>query len=105
LCIVLFTVNDLLFPWLSEKDAESNKRDCLYYLAIAYARSKDYHQGLKFIKALLQNEPGNKQAQDLEKEIRRSMDSDAMKGAAIAGGGILVAGALVGLGMALLKRN
>jgi len=32
------------------------------------------------------------------------MESEAIKGAAIAGGGILVAGALVGLGMALLKK-
>jgi len=94
----------LLEDLLRNKEADSNRRDCLYYLAVAHARSKDYHQGLKFIKALLQNEPGNKQAQDLEKEIRKSMDSDAMKGAAIAGGGLLVAGALVGLGMAFLKK-
>ena len=76
-------------------------------------------------------EPGNRQAQELEKAIEKSMNSgklvvtpinkflvmsnrliylqnclctDAVKGAAIAGGGILVAGGLVALGMALLKK-
>jgi len=56
------------------------------------------------VKLLLQNEPGNKQAQSLEKEMRKAMDSDALKGAAIAGGGLLAAGALVGLGFALLRK-
>lgn len=80
-------------------------------------------------------EPGNRQAQELEKAIKKSMESgmkryelnifircnycqmkalwswqtpffflDAIKGVAIAGGGVLLAGALVGLGMSLLKK-
>jgi hypothetical protein len=49
-------------------------------------------------------EPGNRQAQELEKAIKSEMESEALKGAAMAGGGLLAAGALVALGMALLKK-
>ncbi|CAL8075236.1 unnamed protein product [Orchesella dallaii] len=83
---------------------QHHKRDYLYYLAVGNARLKEYATALKYIKSLLQLEPGNRQAQELEKAIKKSMESDAIKGVAIAGGGVLLAGALVGLGMSLLKK-
>jgi len=82
----------------------NHRRDYLYYLAVGHARLRDYNIALKNIKNLLQMEPGNRQAQELEKAIKSSMESDALKGAAIAGGGILAVGALIGLGMAILKK-
>ncbi|CAG7727019.1 unnamed protein product [Allacma fusca] len=89
----------------SEKNRDtSSPRDYLYYLAVAHARLKDYEPALKSIRTLLRQEPGNRQAQELEKIIEKNRGSDAVKGAAIAGAGILVAGGLVGLGMALLKK-
>jgi len=95
----------ILEDLLKNKDAVTQRRDYYYYLAVGYARSKDYNTALKYIKTLLQMEPGNQQAQTLEKEIRSSMNSDAFKGAAIAGGGLLAGAAIVGLGLALLKRH
>jgi len=83
---------------------QTHKRDYLYYLAVGYTRLKDFNIALKYIKNLLQMEPGNRQAQELEKAIKSQMESEALKGAAMAGGGILAAGALVALGMALLKK-
>jgi len=83
---------------------QSHKRDYIYYLAVGYARLKDFNLARKHVKSLLQLEPGNRQAQDLEKSIRKEMESEALKGAAMAGGGLLAAGALVALGMALLKK-
>lgn len=89
----------------SARDKNQNLRDYLYYLAVGYARLKDYAPAMKHVKALLQLEPGNRQAQDLEKAIQKNMESDALKGAAIAGGAVLAAGALVGLGMAFFKSK
>ena len=42
---------------------ETNKRDYLYYLAIGNTKLKEYATALKYIRALLQVEPGNRQAQ------------------------------------------
>ena len=42
---------------------ESNKRDYLYYLAIGNTKLKEYSTALKYVRALLQVEPGNRQAQ------------------------------------------
>ena len=42
---------------------ESNKRDYLYYLAIGNTKLKEYATALKYVRALLQVEPGNRQAQ------------------------------------------
>jgi len=95
----------LLEDLLKNKDATAQRRDYYYYLAVGHSRSKDYNTALKYIKALLQSEPGNQQAQTLEKEIKSSMNSDAFKGAALAGGGLLAGAAILGLGMALLKRH
>jgi len=91
---------------LSQKPTDqSHRRDYLYYLAVGHARLRDYNIALKKIKSLLQMEPGNRQAQELEKAIKSAMESDALKGAAIAGGGLIAVGALIGLGMAILRRN
>jgi len=87
------------------EDSLRLRRDYLYYLAVGHGRNKDYNEGLKYVKLLLQSEPGNKQAQSLEKEMRKAMDSDALKGAAIAAGVIAGAGALIGLGMAIFKNK
>ena len=42
---------------------ETNKRDYLYYLAVGNYKLKEYTLALKYIRALLQVEPGNRQAQ------------------------------------------
>ncbi|XP_021965417.1 mitochondrial fission 1 protein isoform X1 [Folsomia candida] len=87
------------------KTDQAHKRDYLYYLAVGYTRMKDFTVARKYIKSLLQLEPGNRQAQELEKAIKSEMETEALKGAAMAGGGLLAAGALVALGMALLKKK
>ena len=44
--------------WYFQNRDESGKRDYLYYLAIGNARIKEYQEALKFLRALLQVEPG-----------------------------------------------
>merc|ERR1711878_261227 len=68
---------------------ESGKRDYLYYLAIGNARIKEYQTALKYVRALLQVQPGNRQAQDLEAVVTKRMEKDGLKGMAIVGGATL----------------
>ncbi len=52
-----------------------------------------------------QVQPGNRQAQDLETIVQRKMEKEGLVGMAVVGGATLAFGALVGLGVALAKRN
>jgi fission 1 protein len=82
---------------------QTGKRDYLYYLAIGNARIKEYQLALKYIRGLLQVEPGNRQAQDLENIIKSKMAKEGLIGMAVVGGATLALGGLVGLGIALAK--
>lgn len=84
---------------------ESGKRDYLYYLAIGNARIKEYQTALKFVRGLLQVEPGNRQAQELEQIIKKKMEKEGLIGMAVVGGATLALGGLVGLGIALAKSS
>ena len=53
----------ILLEDLLKNREETNKRDYLYYLSIGNTRLKEYATALRFIRALLQLEPGNRQAQ------------------------------------------
>lgn len=83
----------MLLEDLSSKNGESEKRDCLYYLAIGNARIKvsktktlnsvsdnnlitfqEYNKALRYVRAFLQIEPGNVQVQSLETLIKKKMD-------------------------------
>merc|ERR1712008_45240 len=64
----------LLLEDLYTNRDESGKRDYLYYLAIGNARIKEYQTALKFVRGLLQVEPGNRQAQELEQIIKKKME-------------------------------
>jgi fission 1 protein len=94
----------LLENLFKNKD-EKNKRDYLYYLAVGNAKIKEYQPALKYVRALLHVEPGNRQAKDLEHVIKSRLEKDGLRGAAVAGGAALVLGGLVGLGVALAKKG
>lgn len=93
----------LLLEDLYQNRDETGKRDYLYYLAIGNARIKEYQLALKYIRGLLQVEPGNRQAQDLENIIKSKMEKEGLIGMAVVGGATLALGGLVGLGIALAK--
>ena len=73
-------------------------------MAIGNARIKEYQTSLKYIRALLQVQPGNRQAQELESVVRKKMEKEGLMGMAIVGGATLAFGALVGLGIAMAKK-
>ncbi|XP_026666461.1 mitochondrial fission 1 protein isoform X1 [Ceratina calcarata] len=54
--------------------SDSEKRDCLYYLAIGNARIKEYTKALAYVRSFLQVEPGNDQVQHLEMLIKKKME-------------------------------
>jgi mitochondrial fission 1 protein len=49
-----------MFESLSKENPD-DKRDYIYYLAIAYCRIKDYPTAQKYVKAFLEIEPNNQQ--------------------------------------------
>jgi len=97
----------ILLEDLFQKREETNKRDHLYYLAVGNTKLKEYATALKYIRALLQVEPGNRQAQELEVMVCKRLEKDGMMGMAVAGGTAVALGGLVGLGLALAgsRRN
>ena len=48
------------------KDDADNKRDYIYYLAIAYTRIKDYQTAQNYVRAFLEIEPNNQQVMLLD---------------------------------------
>jgi len=95
----------ILLEDLFQNHEEENKRDYLYYLAVGNAKIKEYQPALKYVRALLQVEPGNRQAQELEAMIKSRLEKDGMLGMAVVGGAALAFGGLVGLGIALVGRS
>ncbi|CRK94381.1 CLUMA_CG007890, isoform A [Clunio marinus] len=86
------------------KDNPDDKRDYIYYLAIAYCRIKDLPTSQNYVKAFLEIEPNNQQVLLLDEYIEKEMSKEFKKDAAIAGGALLVFGGLLGLGFALAKK-
>ncbi|XP_076828770.1 mitochondrial fission 1 protein [Brachyhypopomus gauderio] len=91
---------------LVQKSPKDDQRDFLFYLAVANYRLKEYERALKYIRILLRNEPGNKQALDLEELINQALKKDGLVGMAIVGGiGLGVAGLAGLIGMAVAKST
>ncbi|CAB4070359.1 FIS1 [Lepeophtheirus salmonis] len=82
---------------LYKNEDVSDKKDLLYYLAIGNARIKEYNVALKFIRGLLQVQPDNRQAKELESVIKKKMEREGLVGAALVGGTVLAFGGLEGL--------
>ncbi|XP_072750495.1 mitochondrial fission 1 protein [Anoplolepis gracilipes] len=93
----------LLEDLYSNNDTE--KRDCLYYLAIGNARIKEYSKALSYVRAFLQIEPANVQVQQLETLIKKKMEKEGLVGMAVAGGVIIGIASILGLGIAMAKKN
>ncbi|XP_068084751.1 mitochondrial fission 1 protein-like isoform X2 [Anabrus simplex] len=93
----------ILLEELFQTDSAEGKRDYLYYLAIGNARIKEYNRALQYVRAFLQIEPSNQQVQNLETLIKKKMEKEGMLGLAVAGGTVIIAAALLRLGLSLLR--
>ncbi|XP_060921999.1 mitochondrial fission 1 protein [Limanda limanda] len=94
----------VLLEELVQKSSKDDSRDFLFYLSVANYRLKEYEKALKYIRTLKRNEPGNKQALELEKLIVKALKKDGLVGMAIVGGiGLGVAGLAGLIGLAVSK--
>ncbi|CAI5454784.1 unnamed protein product [Caenorhabditis angaria] len=82
---------------LRDEDDVTGKRHYVYYLALAYARLKEYDVALQYIDILLEAERNNSQAQNLKEAIKSKMTHDGLIGAAIVGGGAIALAGLVAI--------
>ncbi|XP_049593076.1 mitochondrial fission 1 protein isoform X1 [Syngnathus scovelli] len=100
-----------LLEELVQKASKDDTRDFYFYLAVANYRLKaivlqEYEEALKYIRILLKNEPGNKQAAELQALIDKALKKDGLVGMAIVGGiGLGVAGLAGLIGLAVAKRG
>lgn len=58
------------------KDDADNKRDYIYYLAIAYTRIKDYQTAQNYVRAFLEIEPNNQQVMLLDVSSTKYLNND-----------------------------
>ncbi|GBN85649.1 hypothetical protein AVEN_31678-1 [Araneus ventricosus] len=76
---------------------------------IEFCRQKsqrtDYNRALKLLSKFLSIEPTNRQAQELQKYVKEKMRHEGLMGMAIVGGAALAIGSVVGIGMALARKN
>lgn len=96
----------LLLEELLPKGSKEEQRDYVFYLAVGNYRLKEYEKALKYVRGLLQTEPQNNQAKELERLIDKAMKKDGLVGMAIVGGMALGVAGLAGLiGLAVSKSK
>ncbi|XP_012286592.1 mitochondrial fission 1 protein [Orussus abietinus] len=95
----------ILLEDLFNNHCDSERRDCLYYLAIGNARIREYQKALGYVRMFLQVEPSNQQVQHLETLIKKKMEKEGFKAMAVAGMGIVGVATVLGLGIAMAKRK
>ncbi|XP_043094279.1 mitochondrial fission 1 protein-like [Puntigrus tetrazona] len=96
----------VLLAELIHTDTKNDQRDYLFYLAVANYKLKEYERALKYIRTLLRNEPGNSQAEELEKLIDKAMKKDGLVGMVIIGAiGLGLAGLAGLIGLAVAKKS
>lgn len=111
-CLVRSKYNDdirkgiALLEELLPKGSKEEQRDYVFYLAVGNYRLKEYEKALKYVRGLLQTEPQNNQAKELERLIDKAMKKDGLVGMAIVGGMALGVAGLAGLiGLAVSKSK
>ncbi|KJH42445.1 hypothetical protein DICVIV_11556 [Dictyocaulus viviparus] len=87
----------ILEKLLHEEPDDVNKRDYVYFLAIANARLRNYDRALAYIDILLAAETHNRQATQLRQIIEKRMKKDGLFGLAVIGGGALVLTGIVAM--------
>uniref|UniRef100_A0A8C6MTP0 Mitochondrial fission 1 protein n=1 Tax=Mus spicilegus TaxID=10103 RepID=A0A8C6MTP0_MUSSI len=63
----------VLLEELLPKGSKEEQRDYVFYLAVGNYRLKEYEKALKYVRGLLQTEPQNNQAKELERLIDKAM--------------------------------
>merc|ERR1711881_339395 len=69
----------------SSKDGQM-KRDCLYYMAVAQYKLKEYDTALKYCDGILTVQPENHQTKMLKEHIKKTVQKRGLAGMAAVGG-------------------
>lgn len=84
----------------------ADQRDYLFFIAQGYYKLNEYKLALRHTNRLLQIEPNNSQAIELQEKINSQMKKDGLIGLGILGGTALVMGGAAALvGLALSNRK
>ncbi|XP_055376638.1 mitochondrial fission 1 protein-like [Condylostylus longicornis] len=78
-------------------------RDYIYYLAVGYARLKQYFMALNFCQEFLKIEPNNRQVCTLQECIKEKLKDKTINGIAKVGKATLIIGGIVGVAAVLFK--
>lgn len=103
-----FSSSPVLSAELLTKGSKEEQRDYVFYLAVGNYRLKEYEKALKYVRGLLQTEPQNNQAKELERLIDKAMKKDGLVGMAIVGGmalGVAGVAGLIGLAVSKFKSS
>ncbi|XP_077295716.1 mitochondrial fission 1 protein [Arctopsyche grandis] len=94
----------LLLNDLCKKNV-NDRRDSMYFLAVGYARLKDYSKAKEMLNLILKAEPTNNQVLQLLKVINEKSREDIKDIAYNVSAGALIVGGIVGLAMAFTKSK
>ncbi|KAH7353569.1 mitochondrial membrane fission protein [Plectosphaerella cucumerina] len=83
------------------RTSPERRRECLYYLALGNFKLGNYAEARRYNDRLLENEPGNLQASNLQQLVDDKVAKEGLMGVAIVSG-VAVAAGVVG---AFLMRN
>jgi len=87
------------------RTSPERRRECLYYLALGNFKLGNYGEARRYNDKLLENEPGNMQAQDLRALIDDKVAKEGLMGVAIIGSVAVAAGVLGGVLLRNLGRK
>lgn len=84
------------------REAPERRRECLYYLSLANFKLKRYDEAREYSRMLLQLEPSNGQAQNLQKSIDSQVTKEGYIGLSLLGGAVITASIL---GTILIRKS
>ena len=87
------------------RTSPERRRECLYYLALGNFKLGNYANARKYNDLLLENEPGNLQAENLRALIDDKVAKEGLMGVAIVSGIAVAAGVIGGVLLRNLGRK
>ncbi|CAL9728682.1 mitochondrial fission 1 protein [Monosporozyma unispora] len=79
------------------KESPNRRRECLYYLTIGCYKVNEFTMAKRYVDALYEHEPNNKQVQMLKRMVEDKIQRETVKGIAIGAGVIAGVATVIGL--------
>lgn len=85
------------------KESPNRRRECLYYLTIGCYKVNEFTMAKRYVDALYEHEPNNKQVQMLKNMVEDKIQRETVKGIAIGAG--IIAGVATVIGIVSRSRR